>query len=149
MAGLDPVDAFYLALDETPDDQVTLLALGDWYEEQDKPDAAACVRWAARHDYRPFLFRANSSPDLPPASDNLHDGWYWWAINEFPDDHDWGHPSTCRLPRNLWNLLRHTCKYKPLVLKEYPTRRLAYEALIEAWAVVRPADRRPSREVPR
>ena len=37
----DSPDAFYLALEESPGDPVTLQALADWYEEQGHADAAA------------------------------------------------------------------------------------------------------------
>jgi len=131
MSGPDPLTGFYLALEENPDDRVTLLALADWYEEQDEPAAACCLRWAVGRDFWPFCYCASTG--LTVSSGAWHDGWFWWAVDEPYHGRDWGHAPNCRLPRDVWGKLRHTFDYDPAVFKEYPTRRAAYEALIDVW----------------
>jgi uncharacterized protein (TIGR02996 family) len=138
MSGPDPLTAFYAALDDNPADQVTLLALADWFEEQDRSDAAACLRWAARHGYRPFHYHRDAG--LPFNGADWHDGWFWWARSNPSFGRDWGHETTCRLPDSVWMKLRHSFKYHPAVFKEYPTRQAAYEALIAVWPVVGAGD---------
>ena len=147
MSGPDPLSAFYLVLEDHPDDWVTLLALADWYEERGEPDAADCLRWAARNGASPFCYHVNSN--LKFSAPVWHDGWFWWAVDEPYHGRDWGHDASCRLPQALWAKLRHTFNYNPAVFKEYPTRRAAYEALIDAWPRVGVvADREPAmREV--
>jgi uncharacterized protein (TIGR02996 family) len=134
MSGSDPLQAFYLVMDENPGDRVTLLALADWYEEHDQPDAADCLRWAARHGHRPFRYGVNGG--LTVSSAVWHDGWFWWSIDDPYHGRDWGHDDSCRLPPPVWNKLRHTFNYDPAVFKEYPTRRDAFEALIEIWPLI-------------
>jgi hypothetical protein len=148
MSDTDALQAFYLVLDENPGDQVTLLALAGWYEEHDQPIAADCLRWAARHSAWPFRYRANGG--LIVSSAVWHDGWFWWAIDDPFRGRDWGHEPNCRLPAPVWNELRHTFNYDPAVFKEYPTRRAAFEALIEVWPMVGAgAQECSNREAPR
>jgi uncharacterized protein (TIGR02996 family) len=134
MSAPNPLSAFYAALDENPADHVTLLALADWYEEQDQSPAAECLRWLASHGYRPFLYRVNGG--LTVSSEVWHDGWFWWAVDEPYHARDWGHPPNCRLPRLVWLKLRHTFNYEPAVFKEYSSRQAAYEALIDIWPLI-------------
>jgi hypothetical protein len=135
MAEPDPLDAFFLTLDEAPGDAVTLQALADWYEEQGQPDSARCVRWAVRCTYYPFRYCEGA---LKKSGKDWHDGWYWWALDDPYDGRGWGHPVYCRLPRLVWNRLRHGFAYEPRIFKEYPTQRAAYEALLEAWPQLGP-----------
>jgi len=132
----DAPTAFYLALEDEPHDAVTLQALADWYDDQGDADAAACLRWAVRRGLGPYRYRKGAG--LTIASEGWHDGWLWWATDDPDFGRDWGHPPSCRLPSAVWKRLRHTFGYPPAVFKEYPTSREAYEALIDAWARVRP-----------
>jgi hypothetical protein len=130
MSDPDPQDAFFLSLEEIPGDRVTLLALADWYEEQDQHDCADCLRWTVRHGHYPFrAVRAG----LKKFGHEWHEGWYWWAIDDPYSGESWGHPRHCQLPPEVWRQLQHTIPYVPAVMKEYPTQRAAYEALFEAW----------------
>jgi uncharacterized protein (TIGR02996 family) len=138
MLSEDALAAFYLALEEQPGDKVTLLALADWYEENDRPDHAACVRWTLQHGYHPFCYRRNS---LHQNSIDWHDGWHWWADSSKSFAREWGHPTSCQLPNVMWERLRHSFPYNPSVCKEYPSQRAAYEALFEIWPLVRPLER--------
>jgi hypothetical protein len=131
MSRPDPLAAFFLSLDESPGDQVTLLALADWYEEQDQSDNAGCLRWLAATGLYPFHYWRDGG--LAKNSRDWHDGWYWWALDHPSAGADWGHPLYCRLPEQVWRKLRRTFEFEELVFKEYPTRRAAYEALFEAW----------------
>ena len=130
MHGPDALRAFYLALAETPGDPVTLLALSDWYDEQGDSSAAECVRWSARKKRWPFQYHRGT---LAVHSDTFHDGWLWWANDDPLFGADWGHSLECRLQPRLWKLLRRPHDITPLVVKEYETVQLAYEALIAAW----------------
>jgi uncharacterized protein (TIGR02996 family) len=134
----DSPDAFYLALDESPGDPVTTLALADWYEEQGNSRAADCLRWAAENARWPFQYRKGGPVKV--FSQKFHEGWYWWAVADSSADldwgaeADWGHPRECRLPRPTWERLKYISPgYQPSVFKEYPSRRAAYEALFDAW----------------
>ena len=130
-------DAFYLGLDESPGDTTTLFALADWYEEQGDLDRASCVRWTIRRGLHPHRFDKASSNRKPILGRSANDGWYWWA-EDAPNDCE---VTTCRLPSELWNRLRHSFRYVPSVFKDYPTRRDAYESLFEAWPLFAPARR--------
>jgi uncharacterized protein (TIGR02996 family) len=143
MSFQDPLSAFYLSLDQAPDDQVTLLALADWYEEQGDTQAAACLRWTVRRGLSPFRYRVGGA--VTQSGQEWHDGWFWWTVDEPYFLDDWRFDITCRLPRPLWAQLRHSFAYEPGVFKQYPTRRSAYEALIEAWPMV---DAQESEPVP-
>jgi uncharacterized protein (TIGR02996 family) len=136
MSEPDPLTAFFLMLDEHPGDSVTLLALADWYEEQGRPEGAACVRWVVRNVRYPFRYRRDGG--LSVSGVEWHDGWYWWALDDPYAGQTWGHPLHCRLPHRLWNRLKHSFKYEPAVFKEYASQRQAYEALLEAWPSVGP-----------
>jgi hypothetical protein len=128
------LDGFFLALDEHPADELTSQALADWYEEHGQAAAATCLRWAARHSRRPFLYRRlDNVLTIEPGKD-FREGWYWWGVQHQFHGGDWGHPAECRLPPRLWELLPHTFPHRPSVFKQYPARRAAYEALIAAWA---------------
>lgn len=137
MLGPDPLDAFYLALEESPGDIPTLLALSDWLDEQGDANAADCIRWSAARKRRLFRYRAGS---LSVAGMDWHDGWFWWANADSRFGADWGHPEECRVPHGLWLRLRHGHDAPPLVFKEYATVRQAYEALIAAWPRVHPLE---------
>jgi hypothetical protein len=139
MSESDPLQAFYLVMDENPGDPVTLLVLADWYEEHDQADTADCLRWAVRRGYRPFLYRADGG--LTVSSPVWHDGWFWWSIDDPYRGRDWGHDDGCRLPASVWKELPHTFNYDPAVFKEYPTRRDAFEALIAIWPLVTASER--------
>lgn len=143
MTGPDALTAFYLTLEESPGDRVTLLALADWYDECGDDAAAACLRWAVEQGRAPYLFLRDAwTSRTGPA---WHDGWFWWALDHERYGMDWGHSRECRLPERLWKLLRHTFDYQPSVFKEYDTARSAYEALLDAWKrgqPVTPAARR-------
>src|SRR5262249_31745497 len=132
LAMMDSLHAFYLSLEESPHDPVTLQALADWYEEQGNPDAADCLRWAVQHTKSPFRYRRDSG--LTVSSAGWHDGWLWWAVDDPYYGRDWGHPRSCMLPRELWSRLHHSFPYDPAVFKEYETAQGAYEALIDAWS---------------
>jgi hypothetical protein len=138
MSGPDALSAFFAELDDNPADQVTLLALADWFEEQDRLDAAACLRWAARHRYRPFHYRRDGGMSV--TGSDWRDGWFWWAKDDQAVGWEWGHEPTCRLPGVVWRKLKHSFQHEPLVFKDYPSRQAAYEALIAAWPLVVPAE---------
>ena len=138
MADPDALAAFYLALDEDPGDEVTLLALADWYEEHDQTTAADALRWAVRHGRRPYCYPADGG--LTVSSPEWHLGWFWWAADDAAHARDWGHSPRCRLPRAVWEKLRHGLNYEPSVFKEYPRASDAYEALIDAWPRVGPIE---------
>jgi hypothetical protein len=138
MSGPELLTAIYAALDDNPADRVPLLALADWYEEHDRVDAAACLRWAARHGYRPFHYRRDGGLQVNSAM--WHDGWFWWALDDPYYGRDWGHDASCRLPRVVWWKLNHGFDYSPAVFKEYPSRRAAYEALIAVWPLIAHGD---------
>src|SRR5262245_29400774 len=136
----DSLDALYKALDDKPDDQVTIRALADWYEEHDNQDAAECLRWTAEEKKHPFLYKKRGG-GVSVSCKTWHDKWLWWAIfkeGEHEYGNDWGHSPECRLPPGLWDKIKHTFDYDPAVFKEYPSRRAAYEALFEAWPAFRP-----------
>jgi uncharacterized protein (TIGR02996 family) len=135
MSEPDPPAALYLTLDENPGDHVTLLALADWYEEQGQAGCAACLRWTVRNALYPFHY---SRDLLKKNGSDWHEGWYWWALDDPYAGADWGHPLHCRLPLKVWHRLQHGFTWTPLVFKEYPTLRAAYEALLEAWPRVGP-----------
>jgi hypothetical protein len=129
MAESDNLTAFYLALDDDRGDQVTLLALADWYE-------AEALRWTVQHGRRPYCFPCDGG--LTVSSQDWRIGWFWWAVDDAAHARDWGHPRSCQLPRALWDKLRHNIGYTPSVFKEYPSVRQAYEALIDVWPLVGP-----------
>ena len=131
------LDAFYLALDESPGDKATLCALADWYEEQGHLANASCVRWAMRLGLRPIRCPRQENQRARVQDISGHDGWYWWVV----DQPNWVEERTCRLRPELWNRLAHSFPYEPLVFKEYPTLRAAYEALFEVWPAFAPRDR--------
>ena len=136
MAEPDTLIAFFLALEEEPGDQVTLLALADWYEEHNQPGAGEALRWTVQHGRRPYCFPADGG--LTVSSQDWHIGWFWWAVDDAAHARDWGHPRSCQLPRTLWGKLRHNIRYTPSVFKEYATVREAYEALIDVWPLIGP-----------
>ncbi len=109
---------------------MTLLALADWYEEQDQHEWAVSLRWTVRHGRYPFRCRRAG---LKKFGHEWREGWYWWAIDDPIYGRDWGHPQHCRLPREVWQPLQHTLPDPPAVFKDYPTQQAAYEALFEAW----------------
>jgi hypothetical protein len=128
---MDPFTALYLALEETPGDELALLALADCYLEEGQVDASMCVRWSLARGRHPFRYTNGA---LSIASGVMTHGHWWWAI----DDRgviagNWGYPHACRLPRGMWDQLPHSFSYTPSVFKQYPTIRDAYEALIYAW----------------
>lgn len=133
---------FYLALEESPGDVVTLLALADWYDEQGDPDAAGCLRWVVRLGKWPFRYHQAAGP--PQRGGPWREGWWWWAIDGPSASVDWGLPAACLLPPAVWQRMVHGFPYRPAVFKEYATVRDAYEALIDAWARVRPDAPRPA-----
>jgi hypothetical protein len=141
MADPDALTAFYLALEDDPGDQVTLLALADWYEEHDQLAAADALRWTVQHGRRPYCYPADGG--LTVSSPEWHLGWFWWAVEDAVHTRDWGHPPHCRLPRTVWEKLRHSFRHRPAVFKEYPRVRDAYEALIDAWPRVGPIEFSP------
>lgn len=135
-----PLDALFLALEDDPADPVTLHALADWFEEHDRPGPARALHWVASRGLRPFRY---SRDRFPVSSGEFHDGWYWWATGEpgmTAVAADWGLPASCCLPPPLWRAMRHSFRYQPAMIKEYPTPRLAYEALIDAWPLVLPGE---------
>jgi uncharacterized protein (TIGR02996 family) len=133
----DPLAAFFLSLDEQPGDRVTLLALADWYDEQDHSDRAACLRWAVGNAVCPFRFTRGGGLTITAPAD-WHEGWYWWALDDPYAGRGWGHPLHCRLPLKVWRQLEHTFHCEPSVFKEYPSGGAAWEALLEAWPRVGP-----------
>ena len=130
-------DAFFRALDDAPDDATTLCALADWYEEQGDESIAACVRWTIRQGLRPYRFSRADYRETLNVGSSMSDGWYWWVVDE-PNGFE---ERSGRLPPALWNRLEHSFPYMPSNLKEYPSRRSAYEALFEAWPVFAPRNR--------
>ena len=130
-------DAFYLTLDETPDDRPTLCALADWFEDQGDLSSSTCVRWTIRRGIYPIHFDRDASETITERGVSWHDGWYWWVI----DRPNYAPEKSARLPPALWNLLSHSFRYAPSVFKEYPTRRAAYEALFDAWPLFAPSNR--------
>ena len=130
-------DAFYLSLDESPGDATTLCALADWYEERGELGNAGCVRWTIRRGLHPIRFVRDKSQATAVRGVSWSDGWYWWVI----DEPNWAAEKACRLPPELWNRLAHSFRYEPGVFKEYPTRRAAYEAILEAWPLFAPRNR--------
>ena len=142
MPQADTLAAFYLALDETPGEPLTVQALADWYEELDQLDAASCLRWAARRGRWPFRYR-RGDPNVVVSSDNFNDGWYWWAVDDPVTGYgrDWGHPRSCWLPRQLWDRLKHLSDHGVLVVKQFPSIRQAYEALFDVWPRFAPSER--------
>jgi uncharacterized protein (TIGR02996 family) len=141
MSDLDELAALYAALEANPDDRVTRLALGDWYEDHDRPEAAACLHWLAAHGKHPYQYRA--AAPLRYHHESWAEAWYWWTT-ENERDEQWGYPDACTLPFPLWDRLRHTFDYDPTTFKEYPTLRATYEALIDAWEAT-PRNQRPQR----
>jgi uncharacterized protein (TIGR02996 family) len=135
------LDALYLALNDSPADPVTTLALADWYEEQGDAPAAECLRWAVARQRWPY--RYDRKAPLAVSCKRWHDGWLWWAVEGRRHAGDWGHPRECRLPFELWDALPHTFHTSPSVFKEYPTGRDAYEALLAAWPAYRRRARHP------
>jgi hypothetical protein len=142
---LETLTSLYLALDETPGDSLTLNALADAYEDLGDQNAVSCVRWTITRKKFPFLFRADLG--LSVNSKTFTDGWVWWAVDSsittaarFYATPDLGHPNSCRLPRRIWERLRHTFDADPRFVKEYPNQRTAYEALIDIWPIVAPLD---------
>jgi uncharacterized protein (TIGR02996 family) len=145
MPETDPVSPFYLAIEDDPDDRVSLLALADWFEEHDELVAADCLRWTVKYGRRPYCYPADGG--LTVSSPDWHVGWFWWAVDDAAHTRDWGYPSHCRLPRTVWARLRHGFRHAPSVFKEYPSVRAAYEALIDVWEFAAPIERRtPARE---
>jgi len=129
----------YLALEETPSDELTLMALADCYLEEGLPDASMCLRWAITRGRTPFQYTNGS---LSVNTDSMKHGHWWWSF----DDRgviagDWGYPAACRLPRGMWKQLPHNFDYTPAVFKQYSTVREAYEALIYAWPLAPAYDR--------
>ena len=140
--------ALFDALEDVPDDRVTLLALADWFEDQDRSMAAGCLRWLAASGKLPYRYFA-ASP-LRYHHESWAEGWFWWTTES--EMEKWGYPQTCELPFNLWDRLRHTFDYKPTTFKEYPRIREACEALVDAWTAL-PEGERPvikkKRTIPR
>lgn len=130
MSRSDPA-AFYLALEQTPGDPVTLQAFADWCEEQGDPDRAACLRWLARKGRFPFRYHAGAG--LNVASPSLKEGWYWWAVDDPHYGRDWGHPDSCKLPRFAWTRLANPFDYTPSVFKHYEGIEAAFKALFAVW----------------
>jgi hypothetical protein len=135
----DPLDAFYLVLDDSPGDPLTTQALADWYEEQGNSTAAACLRWALRRGRWPFRYFRHGP--LRVASDAWHEGWCWWVREDMASAREWGYPRECCLPLVVWERLRHSFDYDPGTFKQYPSRRAAYEALFAAWLSIPRRDR--------
>ncbi len=132
------VDGLYLALEDERADGLAWQALADWHEDEGRTQDASCLRWLWRRGFVPFRF----SPALVAVhSGSFHDGWSWWATDDPSAGRGWGLPAGCRLPAPLWGLLRHTFRYPPLVIKEYPTVRAAAEAVLEAWPLYNPLGR--------
>ena len=90
------LDALYLALDEAPDDSLTLRALADCYEEQDDLSTAECLHWAVERKRWPFRYLKSSG--LSVSAMRWHDGWFWWAASDSAAAREWGCPPECRLP---------------------------------------------------
>src|SRR5258708_24558934 len=89
-------DALYLALDEAPDDSVTMRALADWYEEQGDLSTAECLHWAVERKRCPFRYHKGSG--LAVSAKEWRDGWVWWVIGDPSRGRDWGLAPECRLP---------------------------------------------------
>jgi hypothetical protein len=140
MPQTDTLAAFYLALDETPGDPLTVQALADWYEELDQLDAASCLRWTARRGRFPFKFRRDDPNVVIPAT-AMTDGWYWWAKVTHDFGRDWGHPRNCWLPEPLWAQLTNLSDHHVSIVKHFPTIQQAYEALFDAWPRFAPSQR--------
>lgn len=134
--------ALFDALEANPTDRVTLLALADWYEEQEQQRACGCLRWLAAEGKAPYRYRHDG--DLLHHHESWHDGWYWWATRR--ERRGWGYDRSCVLPHRQWDRVRHSFSYDPLVFKEYPSVRAATEALMAVWAqsLVAQRKRRPS-----
>jgi hypothetical protein len=130
--------ALFAALESSPGDPVTLLALADWYEEREDARGAESLRWLAAKGKAPYRHRHSDS--LLHHHDTWKDGWYWWATAR--EKRGWGYPDSAVIPHPLWDKLEHTFNYDPLVFKEYPTVRRAVEVLIAAWAPALVAPRR-------
>ena len=122
-------NALYAELEVNPGDALTLLALADWFEENDLAKPSECVRWLAEMGKVPF--RYTSDAEIIHHFEAWKDGWYWWTTAA--SRKGWGYPKSCRLPRTLWGRMAHTFDYPPRVFKEYPTVRGAIEAVILAW----------------
>jgi hypothetical protein len=136
---MDPFTALYHALEETPGDALTLMALADCYLEEDRPEASTCIRWSQARGRYPFQYTNGS---LSVASDSMTHGYWWWVLDERGAvAGNWGLPHPCRLTRAMWKQLPHQYEYTPGVFKEYPTLREAYEALVYAWALSPAKDR--------
>lgn len=136
----NPLAAFYLSLEESPGDAVTLQALADWFEEEGQSDEAACLRWAVRRGLCPYRFRREADSAIP-NSPTLKEGSLWWALDDPHYGNTWGHPRSCRLASGIWKKLSHTFEYEPAVIKQYASVREAYEALLAIWSRVPPAQR--------
>ena len=121
--------AMYDELEANPGDRLTLCALADWFEENDEIKAAECVHWLAEMEKVPF--RYSSEVEILHHCEGWKNGWWWWTTASTRKG--WGYPKTCRLPRTLWEKMKHTFNYSPLVFKEYPTVRAAIEAVIAVW----------------
>jgi hypothetical protein len=132
--------ALYGVLEACPDDRVTQLVLGDWYEEQGQVTAAACLRWLLASGKHPYRYHVRNT--LRYHHDSWAEGWYWWTTEKELDE-EWGYPKTCELPFSLWDRLMHLFDYDPTTFKEYETVRSAYEAAIAAWAAT-PEVEKPS-----
>jgi uncharacterized protein (TIGR02996 family) len=122
--------AFYAALEESPADHVTKLALADWYDEHGQPVAAEVLRYLAKRRKSPFRYY-HTSEGLRHHHETWKDGWYWWATSR--EREGWGYPKAAVLPHKYWNRMKHTFPYDPLVFKEYRSVRAAIEALIKSW----------------
>ena len=121
--------ALFAELEEAPCDIATLRALADWLEDDDQPKPAECVRWLADTGKVPFKYALQE--EIMYRFDGWRRGWFWWTTGiQRPN---WGYPKSCRLPRMLWQPMKHTFDYDPMVFKEYPTVRAAIEAVMAAW----------------
>jgi hypothetical protein len=129
---LNMLPVLYTRLAVCACDPTRLAELARWYEAHGRPEAAACVRWVLESNRRPFCYSRRAP--LAQHSEVWHQGWYWWATDKPGTATDWGHPTQCRLPHDLWLRLRHSLPYNPLVFKEFATLQIAFEALIEARA---------------
>jgi hypothetical protein len=139
MADKGDLEALYLALNDAPGDAATVLALADWYADNDEPDSAECLRWL--HEQRRWPFRYTRDAGLAVERKAWHEGWFWWTAGGI--DEGWGYPPECVLPATLWASLPHSFgDITPRVFKEYSSARGAYEALLQAW----PAFQRRRRE---
>jgi uncharacterized protein (TIGR02996 family) len=132
--------ALFTALEAAPDDDVTRQALADWYEDNDMPAAADCLRWVVTTRKQPYRYYKDNP--IRYHHESWGEGWYWWAHTKPKEE--WGYPDGCKLPFPLWDRLLHGFDYDPTTFKEYQTVRATLEALIAAWAAT-PAEERPSR----